>query len=322
MSFFFHVFSHSHSWLRAPCPKVPLTQEAHQVVNERRRQAAACFRQDLADAQRKIDESVANIATTHHKSVQCVQKEFHMGRSVLHTRRTVNAWNAWCAKVATEESSCAGKDVSGSGVLVDIIRCRKCEYLALTAEQKKELVENYAPIRDAKHSACRTSARSCVNDITGTLKCVRDELSALSARMGLESMLWSVHGTTDFSLRLMCFETDSLTDFMGTAMRIDREDLTTRMEGYSIQGIHGAAHNHREHIVSVRSELRGVILHKLREITRNESAQMRYKDFWPKIVQRYKVHIKGWLSDIPFRQHYFLANPYTLTIHRARERPQ
>ncbi|KAG6380276.1 hypothetical protein JVT61DRAFT_8375 [Boletus reticuloceps] len=41
----------------------------------------------------------------------------------------------------------------------------------------------------------------------------------------------------DFSLWPMCFETDGLTDFMGTAMCIDREDLTTRMEGYSIQGI-------------------------------------------------------------------------------------
>ena len=39
----------------------------------------------------------------------------------------------------------------------------------------------------------------------------------------------------------------------------------------------------------------------LGEITGNESAQMRYKDFWPKIVRCYKVEITGWPSDIPFK---------------------
>jgi hypothetical protein len=39
----------------------------------------------------------------------------------------------------------------------------------------------------------------------------------------------------------------------------------------------------------------------LGEIMGNESTQMRYKDFWPKIVRRYKVEITGWPSDIPFK---------------------
>lgn len=39
----------------------------------------------------------------------------------------------------------------------------------------------------------------------------------------------------------------------------------------------------------------------LGKITGNESAQMRYKDFWPKIVRHYKVEITGWPSDIPFK---------------------
>jgi hypothetical protein len=49
----------------------------------------------------------------------------------------------------------------------------------------------------------------------------------------------AVRGSTDIALRPVYFETEGLTDFMGTAMRIDKQDLTTRMEGYSIQGIHG-----------------------------------------------------------------------------------
>jgi hypothetical protein len=49
----------------------------------------------------------------------------------------------------------------------------------------------------------------------------------------------AVRGSMDIALRPVYFETEGLTDFMGTAMRIDKQDLTTRMEGYSIQGIRG-----------------------------------------------------------------------------------
>ena len=49
----------------------------------------------------------------------------------------------------------------------------------------------------------------------------------------------AVHGSTDIALRPIYFKTEGLTDFMGTAMRIDKQDLTTRMKGYSIQGIRG-----------------------------------------------------------------------------------
>lgn len=64
-------------------------------------------------------------------------------------------------------------------------------------------------------------------------------LNALRSHTGLESTMCAVRGSTDIALRPIYFEMEGLTDFMGTAMRIDKQDLTTRMEGYSIQGIRG-----------------------------------------------------------------------------------
>jgi hypothetical protein len=107
-----YISPNSCSWLRLPRVNVPLTKEARKVINERCRQAAACYQEDLGNTWEKIDKSIADLAVTHHKSIHCVQKELHMGRSVLHTRRTVNAWNAWCAKVSNEESSHTGKGTS------------------------------------------------------------------------------------------------------------------------------------------------------------------------------------------------------------------
>lgn len=65
---------------------------------------------------------------------------------------------------------------TGSDFLLDVIQRRKSEYLALTAEQKRQLVEDFTLIRNTKHTARCTSPRSRINDITGTIKCVEDEV--------------------------------------------------------------------------------------------------------------------------------------------------
>ncbi|KAG9313583.1 hypothetical protein JVU11DRAFT_5913 [Chiua virens] len=205
-----------------PCARVPLTEGARKVVNEHRRQAMVFYQQDLENTWDKIDQSIADIAMIHRKTVGCVQREFYMGQSML-----------------------GMLDATGSDILVDMIQHRKPEYLALTEEQKQELVANYIP------------------------------LSALRARTSLESTLCAVRGSMDMTLHPIHFETQGLIGFLGNGVRIDRQDLTTRMEGYSVQGVRG-------------------------QITGDESVQMRYKDYWSKIVQHYKVQIEGWPSNITF----------------------
>lgn len=37
------------------------------------------IKEDLGNTSEKIDKSIADLAVTHHKSIQHVQKELHMG---------------------------------------------------------------------------------------------------------------------------------------------------------------------------------------------------------------------------------------------------
>lgn len=103
--FFVSYTSNSYSQLRIQWTSVLLTKEAHKIVHECWCQAAAGYHYDVENAWQKIDQSIADITVTHRKSIQCVQKKLHIGQSVIHTWWTVNAWNAWCAKIASEESS-------------------------------------------------------------------------------------------------------------------------------------------------------------------------------------------------------------------------
>lgn len=43
----------------------------------------------------------------------------------------------------------------------------------------------------------------------------------------------------DITLRPIHFEMEGLVGFLGNGVCIDRQDLTSRMEGYSVQGICG-----------------------------------------------------------------------------------
>ncbi|TFY50789.1 hypothetical protein EVG20_g11326 [Dentipellis fragilis] len=62
---------------------------------------------------------------------------------------------------------------------------------------------------------------------------------------------------------------------------------------------HGQTEYQRKRI-SNRSHLRNLIKHNLCTVSKQPLAQMSWKRYQSRIVERYKVEIVGWPSDIPF----------------------
>lgn len=88
-----------------------LSAEARAAVNTRRQNATEHYQKDLAEAWEKIDETTADLAANHHKSLRRVQSELHMGRQLLRTKRTkTSAWNAFCWKKNQDKEN--GKNLS------------------------------------------------------------------------------------------------------------------------------------------------------------------------------------------------------------------
>jgi hypothetical protein len=86
-----------------PRAKITLSKEAHAAVTLKRRKKGQDFRDDLCTTWEQLDKATKQIASTHHKSVQRVQRDLYLGHGALCTRREkVNAWNAFCWKVGCE----------------------------------------------------------------------------------------------------------------------------------------------------------------------------------------------------------------------------
>jgi len=95
-------------------------------------------------------------------------------------------------------------------------------------------------------------------------------------------MLYTTRGSTDLSLRGITFATEGVEKFMGTVMRIDDQDLVSRMEGFAVQGVKGgslflfpstensnyysgAVDNYQQCVSNVRGTIREIINAELRK---------------------------------------------------------
>jgi len=65
------------------------------------------------------------------------------------------------------------------------------------------------------------------------------QLSNLRSRTGVESLLFTAHGSTDLPLRGLVYETDGIENFLEGVMKMDTQDFVGKMEGFAVQGIKG-----------------------------------------------------------------------------------
>ncbi|KAG1770314.1 hypothetical protein EV702DRAFT_1181649 [Suillus placidus] len=283
-------------------PKVHLSKEARALLTTQRRQKSRVFRAALDDAWFRIDESVKTIASSHHKSIRRVQNDLYMGHAALRYKRTKSSpWNTFCWKKHQQARDENSQESSGKAVLQDLLHNYGDEYRELSQDKKDHLVQEYDKNREHKTKGVRTSSKLKINDVTQTLKAIENELTKLRCRTGVETIFYTMRGSTDLALRGIIFATEGVDDFMESTMNIDNQDLVSKMEGYAIQGMRGAAKNHQDRCSKLRSAIRHIINQKLQAITGNPKATMQWVDYWHNIVQCYNIICEGWPSTVPFK---------------------
>lgn len=57
---------------------------------------------------------------------------------------------------------------------------------------------------------------------------------------GAQAMLFVTCGTSDFALLPSIFHTGHLEGFLGHVLKVDPQEIVTRMEGFALQGLTGA----------------------------------------------------------------------------------
>ncbi|KAG1781290.1 hypothetical protein EV702DRAFT_962745 [Suillus placidus] len=281
---------------------VQLTKEACAAITLQCREASQSFRKALEGTWQVLDNAAIKIASKHKKSVRRVQNELHMGHSLLHSKHSkVSAWNSFLWKKGQDgnkENYGRGKDI-----LKGIVKDFKDEYNSLTEEEKANLVEEYKEYKATKTTGQCISTKSKINDVTNTLKAVESELNNLCSRTGAETIMYVVRGTTDLPLRGSQFATEGVQSFMESAMGIDNQDLVSKLEGFAIQGMTGAAKNHQQRVAEVRAVICSEIIKpsvSIKTVAKDPDAKMQWVQYWRNVVKRYSVIIEGWPEQIPF----------------------
>ncbi|KAI6026437.1 hypothetical protein BKA83DRAFT_4462843 [Pisolithus microcarpus] len=285
------------------CPriKVILSANARAALKLNQYDKMEKFKKDLDDAWQSLDKVTKTLASKHHKSVQRIQNDLHLGHMKFRSKHSkISAWNTFCWKKGCTMNQSNENAAGSTSTLLDLVRENQMEYHELSAEDKNHLVEEFSEFRESKAIGVRVTTKSKVNDITHTLKAVENELHNLRSRTGVETVLYATCRTTDLPLRGVAFATEGIADFMGSVMGIDTQDLVSKLEGFAVQGIKGVAENHRQCVSNIRATIRNLINCQLRDITGDLKAKMQWAQYFQNVVARYRVIIDGWPEAIPF----------------------
>ncbi|KAG1735557.1 hypothetical protein EDB19DRAFT_1830226 [Suillus lakei] len=217
---------------------------------------------------------IMTIASSNGKTIRRVQHDLYMGQRLLQLKHSkLSVWNAFCWKknqTADKENSSSGK-----AILWDLVQENHTEYHELSDNAKASLLKEYEEHKAVKTTGTHISTKSKVNDVTQTLKAIENELNSLRCWTGTETILYTTHGSTDLPLCGIAFATEGVQDFMESIMNLDNQDLISKMEGFTMSGMH-------------------------EEATGDPDVKMQWVHYWHNVVQRYLVICEGWPVDMPF----------------------
>ncbi|KAG2056747.1 hypothetical protein BDR06DRAFT_981177 [Suillus hirtellus] len=234
------------------CPRVILSKEARVLLTSQHHQKSKGFKTALNDAWLHINKMVKTIASSHHKSIRHVANNLYMGCVLRPCTKGLrfkclksNTWNAFFWKKNQEVKDENAQTSSRKGVLQDLLHNYSDKYRELSQDEKDHLVEEYEENKLLKSTGIRISMKSKINDVTQTLKAIENELNSLKCCTSTGTILYMVRGSTDIPLCGIIFATKGVNDFMVSVMNIDDQHLVSKMEGFAIQGMQGAAHNYK-----------------------------------------------------------------------------
>ncbi|KAJ8584817.1 hypothetical protein M405DRAFT_844925 [Rhizopogon salebrosus TDB-379] len=194
------------------------------------------------------------ITASHHKSsIHYVQNELYTGHGRLRSKCSkLNSWNAFCWKKNQDMENGS----QGKATLQSLVHDHKAKYLTLSNEEQDEILAQFAEWKQTKTTSVHTSTKSKINDITQTLKAVENE-----ARVR---------------------------DFMGSVIGIDSQEFISKMEGFAVQGMKGAAKNHQQRVSEICSAICDIINHQLQEITSDSHTKMQWVHYFRNVIQHYQ----------------------------------
>ncbi|KAF8228369.1 hypothetical protein L208DRAFT_1291848, partial [Tricholoma matsutake] len=140
-----------------------------------------------------------------------------------------NAWNTFTWKKSQDKENNPNiASLTGKEVLKGLVHGAQEEYNELSMKDHKELVHEFEEYKATQTKAFHVSTKAQINDTTHILAAVENE-----------TMLFTMHSTTDMPMKGVAFATPGVKHFLDGVMKTDMQDFLGKMEGFAVQGIQG-----------------------------------------------------------------------------------
>ncbi|KAG1882851.1 uncharacterized protein F5891DRAFT_989359 [Suillus fuscotomentosus] len=103
-------------------------------------------------------------------------------------------------------------------------------------KENNSLLKEYGEHKATKTNRAYISTKSKINDVTQTIKAIENEI--LRCQTGTETILYTMHSSTDLSLCGITFAMEGVDNFMESVMNVDNQEFVSKMEGFAFHGIH------------------------------------------------------------------------------------
>ncbi|KAF8573703.1 hypothetical protein K439DRAFT_1665703 [Ramaria rubella] len=154
--------------------------------------------------------------------------------------------------------------------------------------------------RDHKHTAPRASTRAVIQDARLALESISSELMALTARTGMETMLFAVKGHAEHSMPEYISVSAKADHYLIHGLKKYTSDIAKEFETYILTDVDGLTLNHNGRLAELKRKIRTEIRQGLVEITNDAKAMMQFDRYEKLIVVDRRVQLVNWPEGIPF----------------------
>ncbi|KAK7052794.1 hypothetical protein R3P38DRAFT_2502945 [Favolaschia claudopus] len=221
---------------------------------------------------------------------------FQGGAHMINHQNHTNPYNAFKSVKATEARE-QGLAKNGG----DLHKEHYTEYLALTSEEKKEMVKTFDKTKDQNFHLRRDTPRGRVQDVANVVRNMKMLLFGAGQRVGLEGFFCVVRNNVDFKMDPeWYFTSKELENYMPivTQKKWVTGEVGMKLEAFAIAGCDPANMLRTAHQKAnfMKGEIRQLLTKNLVEVSKVETARIGWTWFEEDVVQRYGVDLKGWTA--------------------------
>ncbi|KAI0310819.1 hypothetical protein OF83DRAFT_825487 [Amylostereum chailletii] len=259
---------------------------------------------EIAEAAEQYNARAEALAASFNKRPEWMKKQLGLGAKKFTSRRAPSAWNGFVSefvKEANEGLSAGEQRIHASKYMEDHADELRDKYDKLSKEEKENYKSIAAKAREERMMGMWLTSKSIAKDFNESFKGIVHEAADTCARTGGQAFVIATRGDAMHTQAPVIWATDGAESWMEMTSRGTSSDMALALEGFTVGGCAKEARKPKaskaaiiKDVASVRLSIQKGLDEILQKNKQRKGLKMNYRSYETKIVQVYRVALKGW----------------------------